>query len=63
MESPGTWETVIVAILALALVFYLRPGIKAALEKSKKTEEKDWSGVLIPIAIVVLFVIFLIVIQ
>ncbi len=63
MESPATWETVIVAILALALVFYLRPGIKAALEKSKETEKKDWSGALIPIAIVVLFVIFLIVIQ
>jgi len=63
MESPAAWEMILVAVLALALIFFLRPGIKAALEKSRVTEDKDWSGVLIPIAFVVLFVIFLIMIQ
>ena len=62
MESPATWEKIIVAVLALALIFFLRPGIKAAMERSKAAEEKDWSGVLIPIGFVVLFVIFLIMI-
>ena len=62
MEEPATWEKILVAVLALALVFFMRPGLKAAMERSK-TAEKDWAGVLIPIGFVVLFVIFLIMIQ
>ena len=62
MESPATWEKIIVAILALFLVFAFRPGIKAALEQSRHAE-KDWRAALIPIVLVVLFVIFLIAIN
>ncbi len=62
MEEPATWEKILVAVLALALIFFMRPGLKAAMERSK-TAEKDWAGVLIPIGFVVLFVIFLIMIQ
>lgn len=63
MEEPATWEKVIVAVLALALIFFMRPGLKAAMERSKQAENKDWAGALIPIGFVVLFVIFLIMIQ
>jgi len=62
MESPATWEKIVVAILALLLIFAFRPGIKAALEQSRHAE-KDWRGVLIPVFLVVLFVIFLIAIN
>ncbi|HFD92269.1 MAG TPA: hypothetical protein ENJ22_03175 [Gammaproteobacteria bacterium] len=60
MEEPATWEKVIVAVLALALIFFMRPGLKAAMERSKAAENKDWAGALLPIGVVVLFVIFLI---
>ena len=59
MEPPSTLETVLVAALVILLLFWWGPGIKGALEQSQQAE-KDWKGVLIPIAAVVLFVIFLI---
>ncbi len=46
-----------VAILAL---FLFMPGIKAAMQKSREAENKDWAGALIPIALVAAFVAFLI---
>lgn len=60
MESPSTWQIVLYGALALLIVFLYRPGIKAALERSKNAP-KDWPAVLIPIALVIGFVVFLIV--
>ena len=59
MESLSTWENVLLGALALLMIFWMKPGIKAALEKSK-TAKADWPGLLIPLALVVLFVLFLI---
>ncbi len=59
MEAPATWEKIVVGALVLLLLFAMRPGIKAMLEQSRRAE-KDWMAVLLPIAAVVLFVIFLI---
>ncbi|MEN8261178.1 MAG: hypothetical protein ABFS02_11435 [Pseudomonadota bacterium] len=59
MESPSVWETLLLGVVVLLVVLWFRPGIKAALERSR-TAEKDWPGALIPIAMVVLLVIFLI---
>ncbi|MEE9355016.1 MAG: hypothetical protein V3U75_05445 [Methylococcaceae bacterium] len=60
MESPfSMWETVLLGAMVLLLIFWFRPGIKASLERSKNTE-KDWPAVILPLAIVVLFVVFLI---
>ena len=42
------------------VLFWFGPGVKASLEQSRKAEKKDWAGVLVPVAVVVLFVIFLI---
>ena len=55
-----TWEQLLLGAFAILLIFLFRPGIKAALEKSREAE-KDWKGALIPIGAVVLFVVLLIV--
>jgi len=54
------WEQVLVGALALGVVFFFMPGIKAALKQSREAERKDWGGALFPIGLVVLFVILLI---
>ncbi len=55
-----TWEQLLLGAFAILLIFFFRPGIKAALERSRQVEEKDWKGALLPIGAVVLFVILLI---
>lgn len=62
MEAPATWEKIAVGILVLLLLFALRPGLKATLERSRRAE-KDWAGLLLPVGAVVLFVLFLIAIN
>ncbi|MGR9072492.1 MAG: hypothetical protein ACU833_05435 [Gammaproteobacteria bacterium] len=62
METLSTWENLLLGVMVLLLIFWFTPGIKATLEKSRDAE-KDWKGVLIPIGIVALFVIFLIMIS
>ena len=60
MDQMSTWEMLLLgAVLALVL-FWVGPGVKASLEQSRRAENKDWAGVLIPVALVVLLVIFLI---
>jgi hypothetical protein len=54
------WMKVLLGALAVGAFFLFRPGIKAAMAQSREAENKDWKGVLIPVALVVLFVIFLI---
>lgn len=54
------WEKILLGALGLLLILWFRPGLKAALEQSRQAENKDWRGVIMPILIVVLFVIFLI---
>ena len=53
-----TWEQILLGVFALLLVLWFFPGIKPMLEKSKQAP-KDWPGLLIPIALVVVLVIFL----
>ncbi len=55
----STWEKVLTGVLVLMVLLWFRPGIKAIFEQSQQAQEKDWQGVLIPIGLVVLFVIFL----
>jgi hypothetical protein len=58
METPATWEILLAGLVAVLVVFLFRPGIKAALARSR-TAPKDWKGVLIPLGLVLLFVILL----
>ena len=60
MEQPSTWQMILYGAVALLVIFWFRPGISAAMERSRQAE-KDWAGALIPIALVVLFIVFLIV--
>lgn len=59
METAPLWEMLLAGVLAALLIFWFRPGIKAAFERSQKAP-KDWISVLIPLALVVLFVVLLI---
>mgnify|MGYP001551761307 FL=1 len=60
MEQLSTFEMIMLGAIALGVLFWVGPGIKGMLEQSRKAETKDWAGVLWPIALVVLFVFFLI---
>lgn len=59
MEPLSTWENLFLGAMALLVIFWMKPGIKASLEKSK-TVQSDWRGVLIPLALVVVFIFILI---
>ena len=59
MEPATWWEILLGGLAALLVVLWFRPGIKAALERSR-TAKKDWPAALIPLALVVLFVLLLI---
>lgn len=59
METAAWWEILLGGLVAVLLILWFRPGIRAAMERSR-TARKDWPAVLIPLALVVLFVIFLV---
>lgn len=59
MENHSTWETILIGLIALLVIFWFSPGIKAAFERGKQAEA-DWGAVLIPLGLVALFVFFLI---
>ncbi|MDG4555579.1 MAG: hypothetical protein P9E24_15225 [Candidatus Competibacter sp.] len=52
------WEILLGGVAALLVILWFRPGIKAAIERSR-TAKKDWPAALIPLALVVLFTILL----
>jgi len=54
------WEKILWGVLGIMITVYFWPHAKAELERSQQVENKDWSGALLPIGIVVLFVILLI---
>lgn len=60
MDTLVTWEKILLGLFAVVLVVWLGPGLKAAFQQSEDQTEKDWKGILIPIALVILFVLFLI---
>ena len=59
MESYSLWENLLLALMVLGMLFWMGPGIKATLEKSR-TAKSDWRGVVVPIGFVIMFVIFLV---
>lgn len=59
MEQMSTFEMIMLGVIALGVLLWAGPGVKTMLQQSREAE-KDWAGVLFPIALVVLFVIFLI---
>ena len=59
MESYSIGENLLLGLMVLGILFWMSPGIKATLEKSR-TAKSDWMGVVVPIGFVIMFVIFLI---
>ncbi len=59
MESTTNWESILVGIMALGVVFWMWPGVKQAMAQSKEAE-KDWPAFIIPMLMVALFILFLI---
>jgi hypothetical protein len=53
------WENVLLGAIVLGIIFWMRPGIKSSFKMGEKVES-DWLGLLVPIGMVVIFVIFLI---
>ncbi|HUL11383.1 MAG TPA: hypothetical protein VLU73_04330 [Methylococcaceae bacterium] len=62
MAPFSMWETILIGALALLVIFWFRPGIRAAFAQSRQAEA-HWADVLIPLALVALFVFFLILVS
>lgn len=60
MQQMSTWEMLLLGVLVVLVLFWFGPGIRATLEKSRQAQTRDWAGFLLPIALVILFVLFLI---
>jgi len=54
-----TWEQIAAAAIAVLVLFFFSRGLKGTMERSKQAE-KDWPGLLIPMAFVVGLIIFVI---
>lgn len=60
MEPVGIWGSLLLGALAVLVILWFRPGIQAAMEQSRRAEQKDWRSVLVPVGLVIVFVILLI---
>lgn len=61
VDSGGMdWMKILSAIALGLMIIYLLPRAKQMMQMSAEVENKDWMGFLIPIAAVVMFVIFLV---
>jgi uncharacterized membrane protein len=59
MQQLSTWEMLLLGVLVILVLFWFGPGIRTTLERSRQAETRDWAGFLLPIAVVILFVLFL----
>lgn len=60
MQTMSTWEMVLLGALALLVLFWVGPGVKAMLEQSRQAQSRDWAGLLVPLLLVIAFVLLLI---
>ncbi len=56
----GMFEQVMVGLVGVLILFLFWPGVKAAVKRSREAEKPEWAAALIPLAIVVAFIVFLI---
>jgi len=59
METAAWWEILLGGVMAVLVILWFRPGIKATIERSR-VAKKDWPAALIPLGLVALFVLLLI---
>lgn len=55
----GTWEKLLIGALALGLLFWFYPGVKAMTERSRQAPS-DWPAVIVALVFVLLVVAVLI---
>jgi hypothetical protein len=60
MTEMSLWELILLGVLLVVLIFWFRPGLRESLKRSAEAKEKDWAGLLVPLAMVLLFVLLLI---
>lgn len=53
------WENLLLGVMVIGIIFWMRPGIKASMQQTREAKP-DWMGVLVPVGLVVMFVVFLI---
>lgn len=59
MATAAWWEILLGGLVAVLMILWFRPGIKASIERSRAAK-KDWPAALIPLGLVVLFVLLMI---
>ena len=59
MEPIATWEKLLLGVLVLLVILWFSPGIKKMMKVSREAKS-DWIGLIIPIAMISLFVFVLI---
>ncbi|MCC6302454.1 MAG: hypothetical protein IT489_06610 [Gammaproteobacteria bacterium] len=60
MGAVTWWQQAVLAVVILLVLWWTLPGVRAALERSRRAEQRDWRGVLLPVGVVVIFVLLLI---
>jgi hypothetical protein len=55
-----TWEKILLGVAGLIILLLFFPGVNRMIKESPKGTAEDWRGVLVPIGLVILFVLFLI---
>ena len=59
-ENIGTFEAILVGVLAIGLVWWLAPGIKRTLEERPRATSRDWLAFAGILALVAVFVLLLV---
>jgi len=54
------WQQLLAAAAVLLMLFYIAPGIKPALERSKNAEEKHWGTLLLLTVVLIAFILLMI---
>lgn len=58
---PSTLETILLGVLVVGVLLWFRPGLRAAIERSRQSDGR-WSDLVLPLGVVIAFVVFLILI-
>jgi hypothetical protein len=59
MQALSMWENVLLGAIVLLMIFWAGPGIKQSIARSKQAKS-DWPALLLPLALVILLVVFLV---
>lgn len=60
MENLSVWEMLLLGVVVMFVLMWMGPGIRQTFKQSRQAEQRDWSGFLLPLGVMVAFVILLI---